>query len=212
MIKLFQNTVKIKGGCMKYFYMMFAILLLSGCSTVQFVSPYDEVIDTGLKEYKESINTLAKNLADSAGKKGGTYDENTEKYNALESKIDLLIDRASIQSSGKGCKLTVDLGAKVAKIMGDKLPPDASKKKEGDSYGCTERLLIMVKEQLTALQAIHEITDKCKPIGIQQDANGEPTKVSCLRPATSSTAMKITNQSINAAWVVEIAKKTEGEE
>ena len=196
---------------MKYFYTILIALLFTGCTTVQFVSPYDQVIDNGLKEYKESINTLAKNLADNAGKKEGTYEENVEKYNALESKIDLLIDRASIQSAGKGCKLTVDLAAKVSKIMGDNLPPEGIKNKEGDSYGCTERLLNMIKEQLDLLQQIHEKTDKCKAIGIPQDNHGEPKKVSCLRPATSVTAMKITNQSINAAWVVETAKKSEGE-
>lgn len=212
MIKTYQNNVMTKGDIMKRFYLMVIVLLMTGCTTVQFVSPYDEVIDNGLKEYKESINTLAKNLADAAGKREGIYEENKEKYNSLESKIDLLIDRASIQSSGKGCKLTVDIAAKVAKIMGDKLPPEESKKEDGDSYGCTERLLTMVKEQLASLQQIHETTDKCKPVGIQQDDNGDPKSVSCLRPATSNTAMKITNQSINAAWVVETAKKSEGEE
>ncbi len=195
---------------MKYLYFMVVILLMTGCTTVQFVSPYDAVIDNGLKEYKESINTLAKNLADSAGKKEGTYGENKEKYNALESKIDLLIDRASIQSSGKGCKLTVDIATKIEKTMGDKLFLNEDKKEEGDSYGCTERLLIMVKEQLASLQKIHETIDKCKIIEIQQDENSEPKYVSCLRPATSNSAMKITNQSINAAWVVETAKKSKG--
>jgi len=201
-----------KGCIIKQVCLVFIILSLTGCITVQFVSPYDEVIDNGLKEYKESINTLAKNLSDSAGKMEGTYEENKEKYNALESKIDLLIDRASIQSSGKGCKLTVDLAARVAKIMGNNLPPEVSKKEGGDSYGCIEWLLILVKKQLTSLQNIHENTDKCTPIGIKQDENGKPKTVSCLRPATSGTAMKITNQSINAAWVVETAKKSDGEE
>lgn len=197
---------------MKRFCLIALVLLFTGCTTVQFVSPYDEVIDNGLKEYKESINTLAKNLADNAGKKEGTYQENVEKYNALESKIDLLIDRASIQSAGKGCKLTADLAAKVSKIMGDNMPQEGVKNKNGDSYGCTERLLSMIKSQLVSLQQIHETTDKCEAVGILQDDQGEPEEVSCLRPATSSTAMKITNQSINAAWVVETAKKSKGEE
>lgn len=191
---------------MRIFYLMFLVLITTACTTVQIVTPYDEVIDNGLKEYKESINTLAKNLSDEAGTKEGTYENNREKYNALESKIDLLIDRASIQSSGKGCKLTVDVAARVTEIMGNETPPDINKKKEGDSYGCTQRLLELVKKQLEQLQYIHENTDKCKLIG------NESKKVSCLRPATSQTAMKITNQSINAAWVVETAKKSEGGE
>ena len=196
MRKIYRNNSIINGGFMKHLNLILIVLLFTGCTTVQFVSPYDEVIDNGLKEYKESINTLAKNLADNAGKKEGTYEENVEKYNALESKIDLLIDRASIQSAGKGCKLTVDLAAKVSKIMGDNLPPEGIKNDKGDSYGCTERLLSMIKEQLESLQKIHETTDKCKSIGMPLDDQGEPKKVSCLRPATSGTAMKITNQSI----------------
>jgi hypothetical protein len=95
--------------------------------------------------------------------------------------------------------------------MGDNLPTEAIQKEDGDSYGCTERLLVLVKQQLTLLQKIHRDTDKCAPIGMARDENSEPVMVSCLRPATSKTAMKITNQSINAAWVVETAKKTEGE-
>lgn len=196
---------------MRNLYISLILLLITGCVTVRFVSPYDQVIDTGLMEYKESINTLAKNLSDSAGKKKGTFEQNKEKYNALESKIDLLIDRASLQSAGKGCKLSVDLAAKVAQIMGDKMPPEASKKEGGDSYGCTSRLLVLVKEQLTLIKKIHQTTDRCEPVDIESDGNGKPEMISCLRPATSSTAMKITNQSINAAWVVETAKKTTGE-
>ncbi len=197
---------------MKKICLAIIFLFASGCTTVQIVSPYDGVIDNGLKEYKESINTLAKNLGDSAGKKEGTYEANKEKYNALESKIDLLIDRASIQSSGKGCRLAEDVADKVAKIMGDGMPQAARNDEGGDSYGCTGRLLILIKEQLKALQTIHEKTDKCTPVGTAQDENGGPKEVSCLRPATGKTAMKITNQSINAAWVVETAKKSEGEE
>ena len=199
------------GSIMKRVSGALLFVLITGCVAVDVVSPYDEVIDNGLQAYKESINTLAMNLSDSAGKKEGTFEENREKYNALEAKINLLIDRAAIQSSGKGCKLTTDVTAKVEKIMGDNMPLEAEQKDDGDSYGCTERLLILVKQQLLLLQQIHKETDKCTAIGIREDEDAEPSKISCLRPATSKTAMKITNQSINAAWVVETAKKTERE-
>jgi hypothetical protein len=36
---------------------------------------------------------------------------------------------------------------------------------------------------------------------------GEPPMISCLRPATAVDALAISNQSIDAAWVVENAKK-----
>ncbi|KPJ96198.1 MAG: hypothetical protein AMJ53_01235 [Gammaproteobacteria bacterium SG8_11] len=188
---------------MKKLLLSAVLLFVAGCQTLQLVNPYDPVIDSGIKEYKESINLFAKNMADAAGTAAGTYENNLDNYNVLETKIDLLIDRATIQSNGKGCQLTVDVGAKVSEIMGDKDPP---RKESGDSYGCTERLLVLVKEQLATLQTIHETTDKC-----QNKEAADPAQISCLRPATSETAMKITNQSINAAWVVETAKKTEKE-
>lgn len=183
------------------------IIPVAGCITIQSTSQYDEVIDNGLKEYKESINTLVKNLSDSAGKKNGMYEENKGKYNILESKIDLLIDRASIQSSGKGCKLPAKIATKVTKITEGKIPQETSNKEGGTSYDCTERLLILIKEQLIYLQAIHKNTDKCKPVEALQGKDSDPKLISCLRPASSETALKITNQSINAAWVVETAQK-----
>ena len=189
------------------------LLVATGCANIQLVSPYDEVIDTGLKEYKEEINTLAKNMADSAGKKVGTYDENQEAYNALESKIELLIERAAIQGNGEGCRLTGNVTEKVTKIMKGNSVPIAKGEEEGDSYGCTVWLLTLIKAQLDSLQMIHRTTDKCNPIGYVAEQGGQiPSKVSCLRAATSGTAMKISNQSINAAWVVETAKKTAKEE
>ncbi len=46
------------------------------------------------------------------------------------------------------------------------------------------------------------------PGGQPDDAvAGEPPMISCLRPATAVDALAISNQSIDAAWVVENAKK-----
>ena len=49
-----------------------------------------------------------------------------------------------------------------------------------------------MKQQLGTIREIHAKTDKC----------GTPP-VSCLRPATAATAVKIASQSINAVAVVE---------
>jgi len=56
--------------------------------------------------------------------------------------------------------------------------------------------LVLVKKQLSDIRKIHRDEDKC----------GEK-ELSCLRPATAKTALKIANQSINAVSIVETAKK-----
>ena len=176
------------------------IFSLLGCK-VQLISPYDEVIDIGLKEYKEEINLFIKNMSDLGGTEEGTFTYNKAKYNELETKIDLLIERAQLQSTGS-CKMLPEISSKIEKLLGDNLPADlrnADKNEDGNSYGCTERLLVLIKEQLASIKQIHETTDKCRA------ADG--SNISCIRTATSKTAMDITNQSINAAWIVETTKK-----
>jgi len=91
---------------MKKLSIVLAIMLvLSGCSGIKLVSDYDEVIDKGITEFAEQFNTHVKNMGDLAGTEEGTYDANLRTYNALESKLDVLIARASSASEGKGCKL-----------------------------------------------------------------------------------------------------------
>lgn len=173
----------------------------SSCK-VQLVSDYDQVIDLGLQDYKQQLNTFIKNASDAGGTQAGTFENNKRTYNLLESKIDLLIDRARMQSTG-GCKLVTDLSSKIQRIMGDDMPvviaPD-SQTDNGNSFGCTERLLVLVKRQLLFVKEIHEKKDKCK------SRSGE--QLSCIRIATSKTALDISNQSINAAWIVETTKRS----
>jgi hypothetical protein len=166
------------------------------------VSNYDQVIDTGLKDYKEQINNFIKNTADKGGTKEGTYESNKTAYNFLETKIDLLIDRARMQSNGS-CKLIPNLTQKIEKLLGDKTPLEISKQgqqDQGNSFGCTERLLVLVKKQLMSIKEIHQRADKCT------SRTGE--QLSCIRLTTSKTALDISNQSINAAWLVETTKRS----
>jgi hypothetical protein len=181
--------------------------LTTACGTVRLVSPYDEVIDSGLAEYRLAINTFVRDMGDLSGTAEGTYEANQTRYNEFDSKIDLLVNRAAMNGGGKGCKLTGKLTERIVTVMGDQIPADltpAAQTDEGNSLGCTHRLLVLIQTQLGTLEQIHKDTDKCRP----PDGGAE---VSCLRPATSKTAIAITNQSIDAAWVVEMAKK-QGEE
>lgn len=178
-----------------------AVFLTTSCTSIRLVSSYDEVINKGITEFAEQFNTFVKNMGDAAGKEEGTYDANAKTYNALGSKLDVLIARAASASEGKGCKVETKIYEKIDRIMQDKMPPElkqAGQNPGGNEEGCNERLLVLVQSQLELVKEIHKTTDKC------ETSQG---KVSCLRPATVKSILKIANQSINAVSVVETAKK-----
>jgi len=176
-------------------------LLLGGCPA-PLVSPYDEVIEKGVVEFYERLNVFVKDMGDAAGRPEGTYEANTKTYNALEARLDVLILRASSASQGSGCRLEARVYEKVARVLQNDMPADLKaqpKDGAGDANGCNARLLQLVRQQLGFIREIHAKTDKCAAPSGQQ--------VSCLRKATSETALKIANQSINAVSVVEAAKR-----
>lgn len=178
---------------------LMVVVLLSGCTGIRFVSDYDEVIDRGTTEFAEQFNTHVKNMGDLAGTPDGTYEANLRTYNALESKLDVMIARASAASESKGCKLEKKVFDRVQSALKGGMPTEmqsSNSAQTGNSYGCNERLLVLVKEQFSYVKEIHRESDKC----------GE-NKLSCLRPATAKTALSIANQSINAVSIVETAKK-----
>jgi hypothetical protein len=256
-----------------WFHLILMPVLLTACAGVQFVAPYDEVIYDGLTEYKGELNLHVKNMADLGGTPAGTYEANKLKYNEMETRLELLIDRARAQSTGNGCLLSPALAGKVNTYMHDKAPAELKGTPSDDkpttasnSYGCTEILLIKVKVQLEFIETIHREADRCplrSPASVQiveveisgpetaatsdldqavdqavaevveslratltsalmirldglvvassgqadDTAVEEVPTISCLRPATAVTALAISNQSIDAAWVVENAKK-----
>ena len=173
--------------------------ILTGCGTIRLVSDYDEVIDKGVIEFSEQLNTHIKNMAELGGKQEGTYDATFKTYNALESKLDVLIARASAASEAKACKLEAKVFQKISEILRSNAPPELQQgtdARASTSSACNARLLVLVKDQLSSIREIHKTIDKC---------NG----VSCIRPATSKDAMAIANQSITAVSVVEAAKKSQ---
>src|SRR6266540_284281 len=164
-------------------------VFLAGCAAV---SAYDEVIDRGIIEFAEQFNAFVKNMGDAGGKREGTYEANTRTYNALESKLDVLIARASAASDGKGCKVERKIYERLARILQDGVPPELKSEStdaSGNADGCSARLLVLVRKQLDTVREIHRTSDKC------QSPSGQ---ISCLRRATAATALKIANQSIDA--------------
>lgn len=174
-------------------------LFLGGCAGFKLISDYDEVIDKGVTEFAEQFNTHVKNMGDLAGTADGTYDANLKTYNALESKLDVMIARTSSAAEGKGCKLEKKVFDRVQSLLKNNIPAEMQSSdiaQAGNSNGCNERLLVLVKDQLSSVKTIHRETDKCGEMNI-----------TCLRPATAKTALSIANQSINAVSIVETAKK-----
>jgi hypothetical protein len=185
----------------KFRALLLAFLLgacLGGCQGGPLVSPYDEAIDKGIVEFYDRFVYFMRDVADRAGKPDGTYEANLERYNVLETRLDVLILRASSRSLGNGCKLEAKVYEKVSKLLESNLPAGITPQGDaaGDANGCNTRLLELVKQQLGTIREIHAKTDKC----------GTPP-VSCLRPATAASALKIASQSINAVAVVEAAKR-----
>lgn len=183
----------------KISFLLIVLIFLGGCSGIKIVSDYDEVIDKGITEFAEQFNTHVKNMGDFAGTQDGTYEANLKTYNALESKLDVLIARASAASQGSGCKLEKKVYDRVKSLLKDKIPSDIESSKTSkseQSIGCNERLLILVKQQLQLIEDIHKDKEQC---GMND--------MTCLRPAAAKTASSIANQSINAVSIVETAKK-----
>jgi hypothetical protein len=179
------------------------LFALASClGTFRLVTPYDEVLDYGLSDYRERLNAFARDVADKAGKPEGTFDANKPRYNELESKVDGLVARARLQGGMHACRLPAGVLQEVLALAGAELPPEVKRDPppaDGNAFGCTVRLLELVHAQLGLLMQIHAQTDKC--------AGADGTSLSCLRPATAQTALRISNQSIDAALIVETAKR-----
>jgi len=174
-------------------------------SACTLISPYDQVIDMGVVDVSGQLNAFVKDMAEAAGTPQGTYDANTKTYNAIDSKLDILIARADTASEGQGCKIEKKFYDKISKIMADQMPAElqgASQTASGSADACNSRLLRMVKDQVGDIRKIHSTTDKCR-----DRSRTDNSQISCLRPATAGTALKIAGQSINAVSVVEAAKR-----
>jgi len=196
--------------------LLLGLLLVAACAPVTLVAPYDEVIYEGLTEFKESLNNHVKNMADLGGTPEGSYVANRIAYNALETRIEMLIDRASLQATGRRCSVPGNLASTMDDYVRDQLPGtlvNAPVEASPNTFGCTRRLLELVREQLGIIEEIHRELDRCPLVDERagSDAASAATgTVSCLRPATAADALTIANQSINAAWYLENAKRQGG--
>ena len=190
------------------------LLFLLSCK-VQLVAPYDPALEEGIIQFKRELNTFLITMGELAGREEGRYENNVETYAGLTTDIGILQDRAALMSAG-GCRVTGKQLDKINEFLDRKLEsyPETdslmaksgiqgvkqklSTEGEGNSYGCTERLLNDVAAQLEIIRKTHQIK-ACK------DENG--AWITCLRPAAAKDALDLANISIDAVWIVEQAKK-----
>ncbi len=178
----------------------FLLVLLAGCLTLRLTEPYDPVIEQGLQSYREHLNAFVIKMGQRFGTPQGTYSANLDSYAELDAEVGTLIARARINAEGHGCALPASVSQRLAATFGEAGVPavvaPSAQSPEGTDSGCTLRLMEILETQLAQLADLHRIVD---PV----------TGMTGLRPATSETLLRIMNQAIDAAWIVEQAKREE---
>jgi hypothetical protein len=177
-----------------------------GCSgRIVLVSPYDEVIDTGLQEYKENLNLFVKRTGDRSGKTEGTFAASSDAYAELEVKIQMLIDRAQLQQQREvGCKLDDETWSRIKRSFADAASLPTPNPNAGSAHGCIYMMLTNVQKQLGDVKNIHKDPQQC--------ASPDPSVPTCIRPAAVASIVKISNQTIDAALLIEATQKKYEEE
>jgi hypothetical protein len=176
---------------------LFSLLCTSACHTVVLISPYDEVTETRLQDFREALNVTVKRAGSNTGTAAGTFEASKDAYIELEAKIDGLVDRAKMQDVGVGCKLDAKTWARVKGELAAAVGLPATNATTGDGSGCVTMMLINVQKNLASLKSIHEDPAQC--------AGPSPEFKTCLRPAAAKSALNISNQTIDAVLFVEQA-------
>ncbi len=167
----------------------------AGCQEVVILSPYDAMIESRLQDYREDLNTLVKRAANGQGTESGTFESSQDSYAALEARIEGLVDRASLQDQGIGCKLDDETWARIKAQLSKASGLPAANPATGDNSGCVVMMLNNVRQNLADLKSIHADAEQCHSSVAQY-----PT---CLRPAAAVNILAISNQTIDAVLIVE---------
>ena len=178
-------------------------LTLAACPPVVVITPYDEVTETKLQDFREGLNVLVKRAASGKGTAAGTFDASKDAYLVLEAQIEGLVSRAKSQDQGIGCKLDNQTWDRIKKQLAKAAGLPAANSTTGDEYGCITLLLSNVQQNLTSLESIHKDPAQC--------VSKVPEFPTCLRQDAAQDALDISNQTIDAALFVESALKKHGE-
>ena len=198
-------------------------LAAAGCSPVILVSPYDEVTETNLGAFKETLNVFFKGAVIHAGTPEGTFEACQDQYTQLEVKIDNLIDRAKLQPQGIGCKIDDNTWTRIKSEFARAAGLPSTNGIEGEPAGCVVLMLNNVKLNLADAKGIHQDAKHCGLPLKQPAPQGElttsaapampsPQPATCLREAASKDILAISNQTIDAVLLVEQTMKTVQEE
>lgn len=173
--------------------------LLSGCTKVVLVTPYDEVTDTRLQDYRDALNVLVKRAAAATGTQAGTFEAAKDGYLDLEVRISGLVDRAKTLDRGLGCKLNASAWTRIKSQLSQAAGLPASNPATGDESGCITMMLTNVQANLSSLESVHKDPAQC------QSTNSEAA--TCLRGPAAAALLAVSNQTIDAVLFVQHALK-----
>lgn len=193
---------------------LLAALLLGACA-VQLVSPYDEVIDSGLMTFNQDFLQFMARVEQNVPGEDASYASNTSFYNAQEAAIATLVQRAEASDPNGSCpgmELTVHEVQRVDSIVLPKAAADGSAAPPRTG-SCTTILLEDIQQQLLDTACFHQAiygatSSACEARGFT------PSIAQSLVNAPSATKQTLLGQvraavtaSVTAAMTFELAKK-----
>lgn len=168
---------------------------LASCQQVVLLAPYDEATDNRLQDYREGLNTLVKRAGSNKGTAAGTFEAAKDSYLELEAKIEGLVQRATMQDVGAGCKLDDKTWSRIKGQLKQVAGLPRTNSQTGDGSGCVPLMLTNVQKNLTDLESVHKDPAQC--------ASQDPNFATCLRPDAVKDLLTISNQTIDAVLFVE---------
>ena len=81
-------------------YSTLLIFILSACSHVKLVGPYDEIVDNTVNQLHADTTAHFSKILSNKGKNDGSYETLKEFYMNVQGKVDTLIVRASVLEKG----------------------------------------------------------------------------------------------------------------
>jgi hypothetical protein len=143
-------------------------LILSGCTAITLVPPYDEQIDTGLTELYGETSAFVDRMVALRGTPDGTHAANQDFYAEAGARAEALIVRAEAHRVLDNCPSAkiVDRALSVARIPADVRGEIGTL--GGDD--CQVILMRMIREAYREMEDIHRVQGAA---GMGSDARGQ---------------------------------------
>ena len=189
-------------------------VFLSSC-TVQLVSPFDEVIDSGLYDFNKAFLQFMAETQLNIPSSEASYANSAGFYNLWQATIDTLVQRAQAsdpKGSCPGAKLTGEAMQDIGAIA---LPKGTSRARAQpyQAGSCTAILIMNIQRQLADTACFHqamygETSAKFEASGFSRSVaeSLEKTQVSAKRALLEEIRTAVT-ASVTAAMTFELAKK-----